>query len=635
MLTLNRIKNKVKREIKSKISPIKAVKIKENKEIKTKKDLNIKNKSDAKIINELVRNFMDTFGANEINNKDMIGYTLSHIEAHDYGVSARIYAPYGMILGALETHTPLIETGCKCQFLYEIPEHRQFALATFIHPEKIKINDWVFSPVEVKPWQFFPGYSIKGEPIIFDLNKMPQVLDAGQQRRGKNGAVDHAIVSWINSCDEKEITFYMLQCARNDLIKYRDCKQVYCYADTFEKILIALDHVKKEMDRRVKLFEVMVGKGESKDNIMHYNLSHPSNSIPYIIVVMDEFIELIVDPVVDDKDMKKLKAKILKRVQQIGQFGGSLGVNYIILHQKPSAALMPVFIKNQSSIRLCFGFDDLTCCAIVLGDELAKHSHKLPPRKAFYGSSDGNGFMYTSNLTNRIRKFIEPSIEPNHRNLFTDLAKLEAKPVIDIPNISKNDSNKKKKSKGKAPLPKATQSPQITQTPIVPQPQISQTSEITFTRLDKPLDNPVKIITVKPISKIKKEDVHKDTKVIPKIIIEELEEIQSIKNNTPQSPIEVEYEEVESNKVIVKEELVTIKNENKAIANIESKTITQPIIKEIKIKQSRTNFHPSKEFSNVDSTVIIPKEQELANGIAKIDNYVPYKPIIPKLRKKL
>ena len=69
--------------------------------------------------------------------------------------------------------------------------------------------------LEVKPWQFFPGYSIKGEPIIFDLNKMPQVLDAGQQRRGKNGAVDHAIVSWINSCDEKEITLlYASMCKK-------------------------------------------------------------------------------------------------------------------------------------------------------------------------------------------------------------------------------------------------------------------------------------------------------------------------------------------------------------------------------------------------------------------------------------
>ena len=419
-----------------------------------KKALIERDKQNLKDIKELVKNFMDTFGANEIYNRDQIGFTLSHTEAHDYGISARIYAPYGMILGDLETYTPLIETGCKCQFLYEVPEHRQFAMATFIHPEKVKINDWIFDPVKVKPWEFFPGYSVTGDPIILDLNKMPQILLAGQQRRGKNGAADHAIVSWVNNCSEREITLYLLQCARNDLIKYRDCKQVYCYADTFEKILIALDHIIEEMDRRVKLFENMVGKGESKDNILHYNLSHKGNEIPYLIVVIDEFIELIVDSVVDDKDMKRLKSRILKCIQQIGQFGGSLGVNYMILHQKPSAALMPIFIKNQSSIRVCFGFDDLTCCAIVLGDELAKHAHKLPPRKAFYGSNDSNGFIYTSNLTNRIRMFIEPSIVTNHRDLFKDLEKLNTVPHIfnTIP-VDELAEARAKRDMGTAPAP--------------------------------------------------------------------------------------------------------------------------------------------------------------------------------------
>jgi hypothetical protein len=442
-----------------------------------KKALDDKYKQDIRDIKELVNNFMNTFGANEIYNKDQIGFTLHSLESHDFGITSRIYAPYGMVLTDLDKYAPLIETGCKCQFLYEIPEHRQFAMATFIHPEKVQINNWVFNPEKVKPYEFFPGYSIKGEPVIFDLNKMPQILLAGQQRRGKNGAVDHAIVSWINSCNEKEITFYMLQCARNDLIKYKDCKQVYCYADTFEKIFIALDHIKEEMDRRVKLFEVMVGKGESKDNILHYNLSHQSNQIPYIIVVIDEFIELMPDTSINDKDMKRLKARMLKFIQQIGQFGGSLGVNYIILHQKPSAALMPIFIKNQSSVRLCFGFDDLTCCAIVLGDELAKHSHKLPPRKAFYGSSDSNGFLYTSNLTNRIRMFIEPSIQEKHRDLFKDLEKLNKIPEIQNSN-PEEDNIKSNKDLGTAPIPENKKTTPVTP-PVEDAPIINPNSEYT------------------------------------------------------------------------------------------------------------------------------------------------------------
>lgn len=443
MLTVSRVKNKIIREMHKMVvgntrrgmsehAVTTIVEDKKAKAIEEKKALAIKRKKDAPVINKLVKDFMDTMGTNEITNKEQKGFTLMEIQAHDYGCSAKIYAPYGMVLNDLEKLTPLIQTGCRCQFLYEIPEHKKYADVKFIHSEQVKINDWPFVPISVKPWQFCPGYGITGEPLIYDLNKMPQILLAGQQRRGKNGALDNAMVSWIHSCTEHEITFYLIQCAKNDLIKYKDCKQVYCYVTALKDILVAFDHLKKEMDRRIKLFEPMVGMGESKDNILHYNKLHPSNPLAYIMVVIDEFIELMSDSKVDSPDIVKIKGKILRRIQQMGQFGGSMGVNYLILHQKPSAALMPVFIKNQASVRVCFGFDDLTCSAIVLGDDLSKHAHKLPPRKAFVGSNDGNGFLYTPNLTGLIRKYIEPSITGHRRDLFEDLIKLETNKLKEL-----------------------------------------------------------------------------------------------------------------------------------------------------------------------------------------------------------
>lgn len=456
---LKKITNKINN--KAKAIPMTKEEIKQDKikKLEEKKIINDKNKKDAQIINKLVRDFMDTLGALEINNQESIGYSLNNIEVHEYGLSARIYAPYGMTLSDLEKYTPLIETGCKCQFIFEIPQHKQFAMAEFIYPEQVKINEWVFKPVKVLPWQFCPGYGIDGKPIIFNINIFPQILDAGMQRRGKNGAADHAIVNWIYSCDETEITFYMFQCARNDLIKYKNCKQVYCYADTLDDILIALEHIEEEYHRRVKLFEPMVAEAENHDNIYHYNTLHPYNKLPYIIVVIDEFIELMIDSTIDSRDLKIQKASILKHIRQIGQFGGSLGINYLILHQKPSALLMPSFIKNQSSIRICFGFDDLVCCEIVLGANLAKYAYRLPPRKAFYSNSDSNGFLYTPNLKGQIKKYIQSSIAPNHRTLFGDLEKLNAKPEVEVDPIE-DDTENEVEDKGTAPLPKSTKAKQ-------------------------------------------------------------------------------------------------------------------------------------------------------------------------------
>lgn len=433
-------------------------KIKKENEKAKKREEKLKQKEDARIINKLIDNWQNTFGNLKNWNQEFNGYTLSDIEVHDYGCSARIYAPWGIDISDLEKFRSIIESGCKCEFIYNIPQHKQFAMAKFVYPEQVKINTWKFTPVKVKPWEFFCGYDVSGEPVIFNLNDTPQILDAGQQRRGKNGAIDHAIISWIHSCDEKELTLYLFQCAKNDLIKYKDCKQVYCYADTLDKILIALEHLEDELKRRTKLFESMVSRADGNDNIFHYNKLHPNNKIPYIIVVIDEFIELMPDNSTDDKEIKQIKGKIMKHLQQIGQWGGSLGVNYAILHQKPSKELIPVFIKNQSSIRICFGFEDLVCCAIVLGDELAKYAHKLPPRKAYFSNNEKNGYLYTSNLKGRIRMFIEPSIKPNHRDLFSDLEKLNKKPQTQ-PKLIPNSTNMRSETipkpidKGTAPLP--------------------------------------------------------------------------------------------------------------------------------------------------------------------------------------
>lgn len=432
-------------------------KLKKENEKAKKREEKLKQKEDVRIINKLIDNWQNTFGNLKNWNQEFNGYTLSDIEVHDYGCSARIYAPWGIDISDLEKFRSVIESGCKCEFIYNIPQHKQFAMAKFVYPEQVKINTWKFTPAKVKPWEFFCGYDVSGEPVIFNLNDTPQILDAGQQRRGKNGAIDHAIISWIHSCDEKELTLYLFQCAKNDLIKYKDCKQVYCYADTLDKILMALEHLEDELKRRTKLFESMVSRADGNDNIFHYNKLHSNNKIPYIIVVIDEFIELMPDNSTDDKETKLTKNKIMKYLQKIGQWGGALGLNYAILHQKPSKELMPTFIKNQSSIRICFGFEDLVCCAIVLGDELAKYAHKLPPRKAYFSNNEGNGYLYTSDLKGRIRMFIEPSIKPNHRTLFSDLEKLNKPPQQ--PKLIPNSTNMRSETipkpidKGTAPLP--------------------------------------------------------------------------------------------------------------------------------------------------------------------------------------
>jgi len=423
------------------------------KELDNKKALIVKKRDDAEDVKDLIMNFMNTLSDKEIWNKEFKGYSLANIEVHLYGCSARIYAPWGMDLQDLEKYTSIIETGCKCQFIFEIPPHNQFAMANFIKPEQVKVNDILFVPVKLKPYEFCAGLDILGKPIIFNVNESSMILIAGQTRRGKNMSAYISIVSWIYYCKPTEVMMYMFQGAKNDLIQFKDCEHVYCYTDKLNEMVIALEHIVGEMDIRKKLFEPMIKKAEGNDNLFFYNNLHHGNELPYVYVIIDEFIALMVDNAVDKKDVKDLKNEIMNYLQAVHQYGASYGVNVITIHQKPEKLLMPSFLKNMCNIRICFGFEDESCVQIVLGSTLIKKAHKLPPKKAYYSNNINNGYLYTPNMKGRIRMFIEQSIKPDHRTLLGDIKKLNAPPVVEIKDIPIEEIIESVEDKGTAPLP--------------------------------------------------------------------------------------------------------------------------------------------------------------------------------------
>jgi S-DNA-T family DNA segregation ATPase FtsK/SpoIIIE len=143
----------------------------------------------------------------------------------------------------------------------------------------------------------------------------------------------------------------LFQAAKNDLTKYKNCKQVKKFVlGDINEIDDALEEVIFEMKRRTKLMLPMV-EALKGDNLYDYNCQH-KEKLPYIYVIIDEFIELMPDKA-DVKEEKDTKNNIMSNLRKIAQFGGALGITYIIAHQKPEKELMPTFLKNQSLIRIC------------------------------------------------------------------------------------------------------------------------------------------------------------------------------------------------------------------------------------------------------------------------------------------
>jgi hypothetical protein len=356
-------------------------------------------------------------------------YTLSHIQKQEkYGYSCRVYAPYGLALDDLEKYQKVIESGLKCTILCDIPDHKEFAMLRIVKPTLVKCNEILFSPHPVKPYELYMGVNISGDPIIFNCNDTPHAMIGGETGSGKNGPIDHAVTSLIHYCEPTEVEFYMFQGAKNDMVKYKNCEHVKAFVmGDCDKFLIALTHLKQEMQRRNEMLEPMVAAMKGT-NIFDYNKSNSKqNRLSYIYAVIDEFASLMPDTC-DSKDLKNTKMSILDCLEDIARYGRAMGVFLLIAHQKPSKEQCPSFLKNMCTIRICFSFNDDVGPRIVLGEKYASLAVGLPQRRAYYITRGKCDLLFTTNLTGRIEPFIKPKMKIGHKTVFDIIKSEDIKP---------------------------------------------------------------------------------------------------------------------------------------------------------------------------------------------------------------
>jgi len=415
-----------------------------------------KKHKEQKEINELQIKWQYLMGQTDTFNKFKKSFGLNNIECTDYGFSLRIYAPTALYIDELEKLKPYIETEFACEFMYKLryteTNENAYAEAKIVHPNKVKCNSIPFVPYDVKPYEVYVGVNVAGESIIKNVNIYSHILLAGQTRRGKNGCLDHILTSWIHSCTEKEIQLYLFQCAKKDLKKYQNCKQVCGYTEDLTEMFFMLEHILDDMKNRSNILEPMLLSWKG-DNIFDYNKAHKGHELPYCYVIIDEFLALMPEES-DNKEMKQLKLSIQSQLRAIGQHGGAVGVNYLVSHQKPEKLLCPTFLKNMSNIRICFGFSDSVCSRIVLGNDMAMG---LPPRKAIIYDGEEFEIIYTTDLQGRMERYIKPNVLLSHKTIFDDLKKIGEKTQGSF-NDNKNkgigdeltkDTNKKDKEKFK------------------------------------------------------------------------------------------------------------------------------------------------------------------------------------------
>lgn len=207
----------------------------------------------------------------------------------------------------------------------------------------VRLRDVLTSP-EIKsqkgPLTFALGRDVSGTPTATDLSKMPHMLIAGATGSGKSIMINSLLTSLLYRNSPDEMKLILVDPKRVELGLYNDIPHLLTPVIVEpEKCISALKWAVAEMDRRYKLLAEVGNR-----NITEYNNAHKQDSMPYIVIVIDELADLMVLAAADVETL----------IVRLAQMARAVGIHLVLATQRPSVDVITGIIKANIPARLAF-----------------------------------------------------------------------------------------------------------------------------------------------------------------------------------------------------------------------------------------------------------------------------------------
>lgn len=201
------------------------------------------------------------------------------------------------------------------------------------------------------------GSTIGGEVYIADLAKMPHLLVAGATGQGKSVGLNAIITSLLYSRRPDELKFVMVDPKMVEFSLYSKIEKYYLaklpdeedpIITDVNRVAATLNSLCVEMDNRYSLLKSAgVRKIEEYNKKFHDHQLNPKKGhrfLPYIVVIVDEFSDLIMQA------GKEVEIPIAR----LGQKARAVGIHCIIATQRPSVHVITGLIKSNFPARIAF-----------------------------------------------------------------------------------------------------------------------------------------------------------------------------------------------------------------------------------------------------------------------------------------
>ena len=201
------------------------------------------------------------------------------------------------------------------------------------------------------------GKTISNETYVFDLAKMPHLLIAGATGQGKSVGLNAIIASLLYKKHPSQLKFVLVDPKKVELTLYTKLEKHFLakipdaeepiITDT-QKVINTLNSLTIEMDQRYLLL-----KSAQVRNIKEYNHKfikrrlNPEKGhryLPYIVVIIDEFADLIMTA----------GREVEVPLARLAQVARAIGIHLVIATQRPTTNIITGSIKANFPARIAF-----------------------------------------------------------------------------------------------------------------------------------------------------------------------------------------------------------------------------------------------------------------------------------------
>lgn len=228
------------------------------------------------------------------------------------------------------------------------------------NPQIVSMRSAVASPKFQNAEMELPltlGKTISNETFVVDLAKMPHLLMAGATGQGKSVGLNAILASLLYKKHPAEVKFVLVDPKKVELTLFNKIERHFLakLPDTEEaiitdtnKVINTLNSLCIEMDARYDLLKDAMCR-----NIKEYNTKFKARKLnpndghqflPYIVLVIDEFADLIMTA------GKEVETPIAR----LAQLARAIGIHLIIATQRPSVNVITGIIKANFPARIAF-----------------------------------------------------------------------------------------------------------------------------------------------------------------------------------------------------------------------------------------------------------------------------------------